>query len=262
LLASVAPSWRKALRIWRGRNEEAIVLPADDPDRFAILCLQAATARGTTFARLNELFGAGDDRQAGSVEIRGSNTGLTVVIDIDASPLVIQRSGRARLGNRVAFQIRTTRLEGQAARDWAFATFERTCAALAPAWAAAFETEEYSSKVMSEGPRREAIGVDFGRYLPGLFWCNFFGQRYVALIGRHKFNEIKSITSKQVDNGFLLRLYDRPDAWKDLSRRSMTETVLKSLGEEFFFDKHDQSRPFVAPTWEDLHPSEERREGG
>jgi hypothetical protein len=36
---------------------------------------------------------------------------------------------------------------------------------------------------MSEGPRIEAVGCDFGRFLPGLFWLNFFGRPYRGLIG-------------------------------------------------------------------------------
>ena len=127
LLTSLAPSWSTALRIWRGRGQEPIPLPADDPDQFAKLSLQAATARGPTFEALNKLFGAGDDRQTGSLEIRGGNLGLTVVMGIDAAPYVVQRSGRGRLGNHLSFQIRTQKLEGGAAADWALAAFERVC---------------------------------------------------------------------------------------------------------------------------------------
>jgi hypothetical protein len=40
---------------------------------------------------------------------------------------------------------------------------------------------------MSESPRAEAVGRDFGRYLPGVFWLNFFGPDYTDRIGPERF---------------------------------------------------------------------------
>jgi hypothetical protein len=55
-------------------------------------------------------------------------------------------------------------------------SFAHCCANFDPFFGFACDTEEYHAKNMStEGGGVRAIGIDIGKYLPGLYWLNFFG---------------------------------------------------------------------------------------
>jgi hypothetical protein len=63
---------------------------------------------------------------------------------------------------------------------------------------------------MSEGPTIAAVGLDFARYLPGVFAANFFGPPYVELIGRERLMAAPASQVASVDDGVLVALDDDP----------------------------------------------------
>jgi hypothetical protein len=64
--------------------------------------------------------------------------------------------------------------------------------------------------VMSVSPRIEAVGRDFGRHLPGVFWINFFGRRYTELIGPGRFTSLPAGLVATARQGTLVRIGDDP----------------------------------------------------
>lgn len=129
LLATAAPRWCSRLRTWRGPRDQR---PIDAARSGALrAALAAAGERGPTYRALVERYGAGDERLAGSVELRGRGPELVVVVLVDERP--VSRLGRATfLGNRIALQVRRSRVEGRGGAVWLHEVFRVLCAGLSP----------------------------------------------------------------------------------------------------------------------------------
>ena len=108
---------------------------------------------------------------------------------------------------------------------------------------------QYRAKVMSERPVVRAVGRDFSRFLPGLFWLNFFGPRYVDLIGEERLQSSPANTIEEVDGGLLLGLGDDPGQWNSAKRRQTERAVLDAIGHDFFFSADAPGRATRAPSW-------------
>jgi hypothetical protein len=117
LLIELAPSWVGSLHVWKDRNDQRAV-DSTAVGSFAEDVFAAAGWRGETYRQLVADYGPGDERFFGSVELRGASTALTVVVSLDSKPFFRMRDGSLLFGNRIAFQIRAARLEGQSGVDW------------------------------------------------------------------------------------------------------------------------------------------------
>jgi hypothetical protein len=190
------------------------------------------------------------ERLAGSIELRGSGHELTVIVSVDTmvvSPLAAKR----QLGNRIALQIRRPRVSRSSGDAWLRQGFELLCARLSPAWGSAGHAREYWAKVMSDRPRLEAVGRDFGRFLPGIFWLNFFGRRYCELIGDARLRSAPAERVAMIDDGVLIVMAGGPADW-DTPEYALSEQRVRShLGTELFFSKAEPGRLTVAPNWDD-----------
>lgn len=103
---------------------------------------------------------------------------------------------------------------------------------------------------MSEPPTIAAVGHDFGRYVPGVFWLNFFGRRYRNLIGEDRLRAAPVEEVTAADDGVLMVLPGGPTAW-DTPEYAISEHQLRAhLGPELFFSKAEPDRLTVAPDWE------------
>jgi hypothetical protein len=182
------------------------------------------------------------------VELRGLGPELLVIVSIDRR-VFSRLAGRGHLGNEIAFQLRARDVEKESAVVWLQRVFRDACARLSPAWAAGYATDEYWAKVMSERPVIRAAGRDFSRFLPGLFWLNFFGPRYVDFIGRESLLSTPAPVVEQVDAGVLLGLGDDPARWNSNERRELDTAVLNVLGHDVFYSTDAPGRPTRAPSW-------------
>lgn len=259
LIRSVAPTWSSDLRIWRGPDDQRELQNASSDDAEAAI-RAAALERGATFRQLVEQFGAGAERAFGTVELRGSTSSLVVVVSMDAWPFVEQRSGRGKLGNRVSIQVRKSRIERHEAQEWAAGAFGAVCARTSPVWGACCLSDEYSAKVMSVGSRVEAVGWDLARFLPGVFWLNFFGKRYVDLIGADRLVDASAMEIKALDHGVLLQVHDRADAWNTIEYQERERLVLEALGTDLFFDRSRPKPHTRAPDWSDIERKADQRD--
>lgn len=246
LLVSIAPRWCRDLRVWMAPRDHAPV-DVSEPDALAAAVLAGAGERGETFKALVEKHGQLPlDRFFGSVELRGASLELTVVISVDQmvlSPLGPKRS----LGNSVSLQVRRAKVEGRSGPEWLRSAFEALCGELSPAWGAAYHPVEYWSKVMSDEPPVRPVGRDFGRFLPGVFWLNFFGPPYVDLLGEQPLRSAPN--AEPVGNGVLVAIGDDPRQWDDPATVSLGQTLRDHLGPELFFTKGDTDRLGVVPNW-------------
>jgi hypothetical protein len=250
VLLAAAPLWCSRLRVWRSQRDQRAI-DAQQPGALTKAVLAAASERGPTYRALVERYGRPPfERCSGSAELRGAGPELTVVVSIDewiTSPLGSTKA----LGNRVALQVRRPKVEGYAGHAWLRETFETLCARLSPAWGHACHPAEYWEKVMSDEPRIEAVGRDFGRFLPGLFWLNLFGRRYRQFIGDERLRSTPAERVAVIKEGMLIALGSDPQQWNTPDYARAEKQVRDHLGPQLFFSKAEPYRQTVAPSWED-----------
>lgn len=248
LLRQLVPRWAAKLRVWRGPKDQR---PVDihEPGALKSTVVTAAGERGATYRALVAQYGhPPHERLVGSAELRGAGPELVIIVSIDEM-VVSQLGARTALGNGVTLQVRRREVEGRQGKDWLAEAFETLCAALSPPWASAQHPDEYWAKVMIEEPRIEAVGRDFGRSLPGVFWLNFFGRRYRELLGNDRLLSTPAPIVSAVGDGVLVGLGGDPTAWATEAYARAEAKVRDHLGAEFFFAKSDPDRLTVAPDW-------------
>jgi hypothetical protein len=248
LLGTLAPKWATKLRLWRGPRDQRPI-EVGRPGALRMEVVAAAGERGGTYRGLVQRYGRPPlERLAGSAELRGDGPELFVIVSIDE--IVVSSLGsKKRLGNDVALQVRRPRLEGQSSDHWLREAFEMLCSKLSPAWGWAGHPDEYWTKVMSDPPGAEAIGRDFGRFLPGVFWLNFFGGRYRDLLGGHRLRSSPATKVGIVDDGVVVQLASEPWAWNSPDYGSREQRVRDHLGRQLFFSKDEPDRVTVTPEW-------------
>jgi hypothetical protein len=102
---------------------------------------------------------------------------------------------------------------------------------------------------MSDVPHIEAIGRDFGRFLPDLFWLNFFGKRLRDLLGEERLRSTPASRVAAVDDGVLVELAADPTTWDTPEYAISEQRVRDHLGSALFFSKAEQDRLTAMPNW-------------
>lgn len=208
VLAEAAPAWASEVVAWSPEpRERQAVRPLTGLPRVVRDRTRWAT----------------EARHSGNVELRGATDELNVVVSVNSAPL-------ARVGGRLLLSngVRVTGLREEAA-----GVFEGLCAATRPVWGAVYRDSEYRAKVMADGPVLRAVGRDFSRFLPGLFEVNYFGARYVELIGEDTFERLGP-GARRAGDGWIVE--GSPD-------------VARTIGPEYFFLKGAGERETRAPRW-------------
>ena len=249
VLRALAPRWCSKLRVWRDPRDQRPI-GTDDPGALREAVMAAAAEHGSTYRALVERHGQPPlERVTGSVELRGAGPELVVVVSIDE--VVLSPIGPKRqLSNSIALQVRRPKIERRLADDWMREALETLCDALSPAWASAGHAAEYWAKVMSDPPLVEAVGRDFGRFLPGVFWLNFFGRRYRDLLGEDRLRATPAARVAMLDDGVLIGLGRDPLSWDTPEYASEEQKVRDHLGPELFFSKAEPDRMTIVPDWD------------
>lgn len=231
VLKTNAPTWSGDARVAGDSRLSRAAL--GDPDSFR-QALLVASERGPLYRQLVSNYGSGEERRTGSVEWRAPKTGVIVVTSGDDDPLA-HTGGRLLLGNSITIQLRRERIEGRKAAEWAARVVADLASASSPVWGYAAAPAEYELKVFSPPPRIEAVGRDFSRYLPGLFWLNVFGSHYVSRFGRSRLLRTPNVAIEAEGDSVLLRLADDPSAWNSPEVIDREREVRQYLGVDNFF---------------------------
>ena len=248
LLVEAAPQWCTRLRVLRSAREQVSV-DASQPGALRAVVLEMATRRGPTYQALAERGGPGTERAFGSAEVRGAGSELIVVVSVDER--VVGSLGQATvLNNTVSLQVRRPKVAGRKGTDWSFEAFHALCDRLSPAWGWAGHPGEYWAKVMAEEPSVRAVGRDFGRYLPGVFWLNFSGRPYRQLIGDDRLGSAPASHVALVDHGVLIGLGLEPTDWDTAEYAAAEQRARDHLGASVFYAKAEPNRPTIAPQWD------------
>lgn len=103
----------------------------------------------------------------------------------------------------------------------------------------------------------KAVGVDWEKYLPGVYWCNFFGKEYVEWFGRKKVLSTPCLDLKELEyGGVRILTYENPLVYQTKEALEAERKIIKHLGEDAFFDIFDMDRPTIAPKhdFSDIRP--------
>ena len=154
------------------------------------------------------------------------------------------QAGRGRCDT---LQVRRATVERRPGKDWLSAAFTSLAAELSPAWGYAAHLAEYWAKVRCDPPRIEAVGRDFGRSLPGLFWRNHFGRRLTELVGLERLASLPAGQSTPAGDGVLVSLGTDPLAWDTPEHAILEQRVRDHLGPDLFYTKAEPTRPTIIP---------------
>ena len=139
-------------------------------------------------------------------------------------------------------------MEGVNVISFAKRLFEQVCIRLDPWYARAECTEEFSAKnISSDRGGTEAIGVDIGKSLPGLYWLNYFGSVCVESVGKDRFEACAAFDKKPINEGYMFALGSDPGDWSKAEYVSTEQQAMMALGKEYFFLRSDSKRPTRSP---------------
>jgi hypothetical protein len=244
LLRGRAATWCQTMRIWTSNREQTPI----QQGRLRAEIIGHVTHDGPVSPLVTRTMSVEERRRVGTSEVRGTSPDLTVVIRVDAFPYS-RRGGEPAMNNSLAVQVRRPKVAGRPAAQWSADFFAETCAATNPLWGTVNTWSEYDQKVMNDGPGTWAEGRNFDKYLPGLFAHNYFGPPYVDLIGQDALLSAPAAETRKIGDGVLLVVEPDPDRWDTPQAISRNQTILDHLGREHFYDKHNPTQDFSAPTW-------------
>lgn len=229
LLIEKAPQWSRSVRNhwWAGRDTS---VDFSDPDSLWVSLLQMGdeTAPRRDAGR--------EPRRLAFMELRGANRAFDVVVSADDA--VLSSTGSAKIiGNDVAIQVRAASVDGQSAIRWSRQVFEIACSLLSAAYGHMHCMAEYEAKNIrrSEGTIA-AVGVDRDRYLPGIYWHNYFDEEVIAAIGLDC-DRIEGLEVERLDEGLFIRVAEDPAQWNSEEYQARVQQVVGACRAGVIFDR-------------------------
>jgi hypothetical protein len=219
-----------------------------EPDALYEATNAEVSAKGAFYSELVARFGPPKFSGVnGTVELRGANASITIVLSVDERRF-FKAGDIWTWGNYLCFQLRAMRVEGACADEFAESLFGELCSAL-PVWYGHAEARrEFDAKNISHaGGGTAAIGVDYSRALPGLYWLNFFGARCTDSIGRERFAGVTAFRKRAVNGGVILSARGGSSGWKNPDRVAADAKTIEALGGDYFFLRAAPSRETRSP---------------
>jgi hypothetical protein len=245
ILMQLAPEWASKLHLWRFR-EPRLTIDVTREGALQGIALSKGVETGNLYRRLAKIAPPTNHRRTGSMELRGAYRGLTVMITLDDWTFCPSGS-RWLVGNQIGIQVQRNQIEARDASAWAQECLQH-CSSLDPLFGFACTTDEYYAKnISTDGGGLRAIGVDIAKYLPGLYWLNFFGRPYKDLITDARLASAPECEVSARRSGYLLKLSDSPHDWKLPEYRRKEELIRRHLGEGYFFIRDCVQTETVSP---------------
>ncbi len=109
--------------------------------------------------------------------------------------------------------------------------------------------DEYESKnTYYVGDHKIIAGGRLDVCLPGIYWVNVFGARYVDWLGENKFVKLPAHSKERLRNGAQM-IIARPTlaSFDDKASIDQERQIRRDLGERIFFDKKNPNRDTIVP---------------
>jgi hypothetical protein len=244
ILHNILPRWSRKLRA-RLDVQSREWFDASKPGKLDG-AIRNVIQPGRTYKSLVKRYGPGEyKREVGHVTLTGDYSGVYVFLSLD-DWLFMPQQDRQLFGNSISIWVERKDVEGMPASQWMTSAFAALCESMDFMYGFAYCNGEYYSKNMDIN-RGGAIGVDPSKYLPGLYWLNFFGKPYVELIGKKQLMTTPAALIKEIKNGILVQFGDAPKVWRTREYRTTIEEALDHIGRQYFFDRRAQKRKTVTP---------------
>lgn len=185
-----------------------------------------------------------DETQLGLAEFEFSSSNLAMIINYNDLSFV-PSAGRWLWGNSITFQLITDSTEGVLSSGVCEKLFLSACERFQPSYARICDQKEYEVKNMLDSPSIMAVGVDISRYLPGLYWGNYFGVKYKQLLVGDKLLNCGAQRSFALGQGIAMFLSEKINTWSLPEYQNIEAKVLKCVGKEYFFGKSDRLMPSI-----------------
>jgi hypothetical protein len=105
----------------------------------------------------------------------------------------------------------------------------------------------YHNEDGSIQPRRP-VGEDWTICLPGVYWCNYFGEPYVSWFGRDLLLSAPAFHVKELRKEmFRILAFERIEESDSPGANEAEQGIRDHLGRAAFFQKDDSSAILVAP---------------
>jgi len=116
------------------------------------------------------------------------------------------------------------------------------------------ESDYLEKNVIDDEDRHAAVGNDLKKHLPGIYWANFFGPRYIEFFGEDHLLSAPAHEVRWMDEaGILLMLSDSPLDYAKPEVRRREDTIIEHLGRAAFFSKSDpDDKAYRQPGLSDL----------
>lgn len=135
--------------------------------------------------------------------------------------------------------------------DYAFELFKL----FEPAYGRVYCKADYREKNLVQGAvAANAVGNDLRKHLPGIYWANFFGPRYVDFFGEDRLLAAPAHKVEWLgEAGILLLVSESPFEYDDPEVKATEQAVVEHLGPEAFFFKSDsKDKEYRQPDLSDL----------
>ena len=255
-LKDFLPNWSSKLHDALASRNKTPHISLDKPGSLRDALMALVNDRGELYERLSR-YSPPSNFIFGNVELLGKDDALSLILRVDQRE--VRRRGMTwAFGNEIAFQVCSDSIEKTPSPTWALRIFPRLMEIFNPQYGYACMQGEYESKNISrEGGGMMAIGRDISKYLPGIYWLNFFGPEYSRLIGKSTLLNAPAPVCQEIADGVLLCLDHDPESWATEAYRARETAVLEHIGPQYFFLRDAPNRETQAPDF----PSMARWEG-
>jgi hypothetical protein len=245
ILHNILPRWSLKLRARIGVGSREW-FDASKPGELADAVRQVIQP-GRTYKALVKRYGPGEyDREIGHATLTGDYSGVYVFLNLDEW-LFVPQQDRQLFGNNISIWVERKEVEGTPAAQWMTEAFAGLCESMDFMYGFAYCNGEYYSKNMDTTQGFVAVGQDPSRYLPGLYWINFFGKPYVRLIGKKRLMATPGAVIKKLPTGVLVQFGTDPLTWRTNKYGSTIEEAIDHIGRRYFFDRLAIKRQTIAP---------------
>jgi hypothetical protein len=241
-LTSCAPRWCGRLSVL-GPEDKLIPLDLGHSRWLSEAAELSMTDYGRELSVHKQRFRSGPRLPESSFEMHGANRQVVAVIGTDLLGVWRRLDGNTFINNYISLQILTSRVEGRSWADWAYDCFTSGCCSTCPEYAYAEVHDEYEALNMDRSHGVEAIGRDFAKYLPGIYWLNYFGPHLTRVMNRDRLLSAPAIKVEPLGEGVLLVQRERPEDWDRPEVMERRKAIRKHIGAGYFFDRQDTVTP-------------------
>lgn len=110
---------------------------------------------------------------------------------------------------------------------------------------------EFRAQHSNPNPGDSFLGMRPGKWLPGVYYANFFGSDTVSFFGEQRLTTCPAVRNEPFENGaWLITTARDPWQWQTPAALALKQAVRQHLGERAFFEIRNPDRPTIHPIFD------------